>query len=68
MDFPISFLDFSIWIAIATIVLMITFELLSPRYSSVNILINRKKFRLLVKTLFTLTMFIISLWTLEAFL
>jgi hypothetical protein len=45
MDFPLSFGDISLWLAVTAIILLITSELISPYYGKRNLLINRKKLR-----------------------
>jgi len=45
MDFPLSFWDISLWLAITAIILLITSELISPYYGRTNILINKKRLR-----------------------
>jgi hypothetical protein len=45
MTFPLGLLDISLWLAIAAIILLITSQMLSPRYSKINILIDRKKLK-----------------------
>ena len=58
MDFPLSFEDISLWLAITAIMLLITSELISPYYGKRNLLINRKRLRnvaLTVSILFLIT-------------
>jgi hypothetical protein len=58
MDFPLSFWDISLWLAITAIILLITSELISPYYGKTNLIVNKKKLRntaLAVSTLFLLT-------------
>jgi hypothetical protein len=45
MDFPLSFWDISLWLAVTAIVLLITSELISSYYGRTNILINKKRLR-----------------------
>lgn len=45
MQFPLSFWDISLWLAITAIVLLVTSEMLSPYYRKVNIYINKKKLK-----------------------
>jgi hypothetical protein len=45
MDFPLSFGDISLWLAVTAIILLITSELISPYYGKRNLLINRKRLR-----------------------
>lgn len=42
---PLSSSDFSVWIAFVAIILLVTTELLSPRYGSSRIVLNRKRLR-----------------------
>jgi hypothetical protein len=58
MDFPLSFSDTSLWLAITAIILLVTSELISPYYGKTNLLINNKRLRnaaLTVSTLFLAT-------------
>jgi len=58
MNFPLTFWDISLWLAITAIILLITSELISPYYGKTNLLINKKKLRnvaLTVSTLFLIT-------------
>jgi hypothetical protein len=45
MNFPLSFWDLSLWLAVTAIILLITSELLSPYYGKTSLLINRKRLR-----------------------
>ena len=45
MDFPLSFWDISLWLAITAIILLITSELISPHYGRTSILINKNRLR-----------------------
>jgi hypothetical protein len=58
MQFPVSFWDISLWLAVTAIILLITSELISPYYGKTNLLINKKRLRnvaLTVSTLFLIT-------------
>jgi hypothetical protein len=58
MDFPLSFWDISLWLAVTAIILLITSELISPYYGKTKLLINKKRLRnvaLAVSTLFLIT-------------
>lgn len=58
MDFPLSFLDVSLWLAFTAIILLITSELISPFYGKTNLLINKKRLRnvaMIVSALFLIT-------------
>jgi hypothetical protein len=46
MAFPLGFWDLSLWAAITAIILLATSELLSPYYGRIDILINRKRLRI----------------------
>jgi len=43
MQFPISFWDLGLWIAVTAIILLITAELTSPYNTQANILIDNNK-------------------------
>jgi len=45
MEFPLSFWDISLWLAVTAIILLITSELISPYYGKTNILINQKRLK-----------------------
>ena len=45
MNFPLSFMDASLWLAVTAIILLITSELISPYYGKTNLLINKKRLR-----------------------
>jgi len=45
MTFPLGFWDISLWLAITAVILLVTSEMLSPRYGKINIHINRKRLR-----------------------
>ncbi|MEM2111042.1 MAG: hypothetical protein QXX08_04085 [Candidatus Bathyarchaeia archaeon] len=51
MDFPLSFWDISLLLATIAIILLITTEIISPHYGRVNILINKKKLRIVAITI-----------------
>ena len=58
MDFPLSFWDLSLWLAVTAIILLITSELISPYYGRTNLLVNKKRLRnvaLTVSILFLIT-------------
>lgn len=58
MDFPLSFSDITLWLAITAIILLITSELISPYYGRTHLHINKKKLRntaLTISTLFLIT-------------
>ena len=45
MQFPLSFWDLSLWLAITAIILLVTSELISPHYGKTNLIIERKRLR-----------------------
>lgn len=58
MNFPLSFSDISLWLAITAIILLVTSELISPYYGKTKLLINKKRLQnlaLAVSTLFLIT-------------
>ena len=58
MDFPLSFWDISLWLAITAIILLVTSELVSPYHGKINLIINKKRLRnvaLAFSTLFLVT-------------
>jgi len=61
VQFPLSLSDISLWLAITSIILMATSELLSPYHGPTNIIIERKRLRtvaLILGLLFLLTVLI----------
>jgi len=61
MQFPLSFWDISLWLAVTAIILLTTSELLSPYYGKTNILIEKRRLTavaLTVGLLFMFTVFI----------
>jgi hypothetical protein len=61
MQFPFSFWDLSLWLAITAIILLVTSELLSPNYGKRNLAIERKRLRnvaLTISMLFLITVII----------
>ena len=58
MNFPLSFWDLSMWLAVTGIILLITSELISPYYGKTTLLINKRRLRniaLITATLFLIT-------------
>jgi hypothetical protein len=45
MDFPLTFWDISLWLAVTAIILLITSELVSPYYGKTSLIINKKRLR-----------------------
>ena len=61
MSFPLSFLDVSLWLAFAAIIMLITSEMVSFYYGRINVQIDRKRLRnaaLIVSILFLATLVI----------
>jgi hypothetical protein len=61
VNFPLSLWDISLWLAVTTIILLATSELLSPHYGKTGILIQKRRLRaaaLAVGLLFMSTVFI----------
>jgi hypothetical protein len=58
MQFPLTFWDISLWLAIISIILLVTAELVSPYYGQTNLLIKKKRLRrvaLIMGVLFLIT-------------
>jgi len=58
MQFPLTFWDISLWLAVTAIILLATSELISPHYGKTNLLIERKRLRnvaLTISLLFLIT-------------
>jgi len=58
MNFPLSFWDISLWLAVTAIILLITSELISPYYGKTSLLINKKRLRnvaLIMSIMFLIT-------------
>jgi len=45
MQFPLSLWEVSLWLAVTSIILLATSELLSPHYGQTNLLINKKRLK-----------------------
>ncbi|MEM3550306.1 MAG: hypothetical protein QXN87_05385 [Candidatus Bathyarchaeia archaeon] len=45
MNFPLEFFDIGLWLTSTAIILLITAELISPRYGEINLIIDGKKLR-----------------------
>jgi len=61
MEFPLSFWDISLWLAVTAIVLLVTAELLSPYYGRANVTVDTRRLRniaLTVSILFLATVVI----------
>ncbi len=46
MQFPLSFSDIILWLAITAILLLATSELISPYYGKTNLVIDKNRLRL----------------------
>jgi hypothetical protein len=46
MQFPLSFSDITLWLAITAMILLATSELISPYYGKTNLLIDKNRLRL----------------------
>ena len=69
MQIPFTFWDLSLVLAVTSIILMITAELISPYYGQTNLTINKKKLKnavLATGTLFLATV-AIRIYTIIAF-
>lgn len=58
MDFPLSFSDTSLWLAVTAMILLVTSELISPYYGKTNLIVNKKRLKntaLAASTLFLVT-------------
>ena len=51
MQFPLSLWDISLWLAVTSIILLATSELLSPYYGQTNLLIDKKRLKQISLTL-----------------
>lgn len=61
MQFPLSFWDIGLWLAITAMILLATSEFISPCYGYANFLVEKKRLRraaLVVGLLFLATVFI----------
>jgi len=61
MQFPLTFWDVSLWLAITALILLITSELISPYYGLTNLIISKKGLRraaLTTTALFMITVII----------
>ena len=58
MQFPLTFWDISLWLAITALILLTTSELISPYYGPLNLIVNKKRLRnvaFLISALFLIT-------------
>ena len=61
MQFPLSFWDFSLWLAATAMILLMTTGLISPSYEKMNLMVERKKLRnvsMIISILFLATVVI----------
>ena len=61
MQFPLSFWDISLWLAITAMILLTTSELISPYYGSTNLIVNKKRLRRAALTTSALFMIAVTL-------
>ena len=59
MNFPVSFLDATLWLAYIAIVLIITLEITSNYYGKTSLLINKNHFNLVTKGVFIISIILI---------
>ncbi len=59
MQFPLSFADMTLWLAIMSIILLATSELISPYYGRTNLLVEKGRLRTVALTVGI--MFILSI-------
>jgi len=59
MQFPLSFWDISLWLAVTSMILLVASELTSPRYGSACPLINKKALKNVA--IFTAIVFLITI-------
>ncbi|UCC27845.1 MAG: hypothetical protein JSW29_07255 [Candidatus Bathyarchaeota archaeon] len=59
MQFPLSFADMTLWLAIMSIILLATSELISPYYGRTNLLVEEGRLRAVALTVGI--MFILSI-------
>jgi hypothetical protein len=45
MQFPLTYWDLSLWLAVISIILLVASELVSPYYGQTNLLINKKRLK-----------------------
>jgi hypothetical protein len=45
MQFPLTFWDLSLWLAVISIILLVASELASPYHGQTNLLINKKRLK-----------------------
>jgi len=58
MDFPLTFWDISLWLAITAIILLATAEIISPYYGRISLIIEKRRLRqaaLILGILFMIT-------------
>ncbi|UCE28993.1 MAG: hypothetical protein JSV85_06975 [Candidatus Bathyarchaeota archaeon] len=57
MQFPLTFWDISLWLAVTAIILLVEAELISPHYGHTSLIINRKRVRALAVAVCILFLF-----------
>jgi Ni,Fe-hydrogenase I cytochrome b subunit len=50
LQFPLSFADITLWLAITSIILLATSELISPYYGRTNLLVEKGRLRAVALT------------------
>jgi len=61
MQFPLTFWDISLWLAVTAIILLATSELISPHYGQTNVIIEKRRLRqaaLILGILFMITVIV----------
>jgi len=68
MEFPLNLWYISIWLAVTTIILLVTAELISPYYGRTNLAIDKKRLRrvALATGILCLTTFLIRIYQIIA--
>ena len=51
MQFPLTFSDITLWLAITSIILLATSELISPYYGKTNLIIEKNRLRIVALTI-----------------
>jgi len=61
MQFPLTFWDISLWLAVTAIILLATSELISPHYGQTSLIIEKRRLRqaaLILGILFMITVIV----------
>jgi len=61
MNFPLSFWDISLWLAVTAIILLVTSDLTSPYYGKTNLLINKKRLKNVALTMAVLFLITVAI-------